>query len=919
MTCLAVRRAASLAFVLVACAPPSSAPPPVAQPAPAQVAPAAAPPASQVAIVPPPREDGRLPAGVAPTGYRWEVAVDPERARFSGRMRIAVRVDAPTRAVVLHGRGLDIRSAVVEGPFGAIAATAAFRSAAHARGEADELVLTTAQPVPAGDASLDLVYEAPFAEGLHGLYRTIDRGKAYAVTQLEPIGARLAFPCFDEPSFKVPFEIAVTIPKDLVALSNMPEARRTPGPDGSTVTAEFARSPPLPTYLVALAVGPFEIRTGASAGVVPIRLGAEEGRTALGTLALATARDHLGVLESYFGIPYAYPKLDLLAVPNFGAGAMENAGLVTFREERLLLDPRTTSTTLRRTAVSVIAHELAHMWFGDLVTLAWWNDIWLNEGFATWMAAHVLDTWRPDMEAGVDALGSTAQVLDVDTLTAARKVRQPVRSTTEALEAFDGITYDKGAALLRMVEQWVTPEAFQRGVRAYLAEHRFGNATAEDLFAALGTASGQDVAGVLGTFTEQTGVPAVELSACRLEKGSPVIDVTEREYRPLGAPAPTGKVWRAPVCVHYGGDRGGSRACTLAGAEPVRWTLPGNACPRWLHPNADQAGYYRATETLEGLTELARLPRGVLQVRERVGVLLDAWALVESGAMAAGDFLALAERFRGDPEQAVWQRIVEPLELLDDWVVPADARPALAAFARRLLGPEARALGWEARPGERDGDRMRRRIVLEGLGRVGRDEATLAEARAIADKWLANPDAVDGDAAAMALPLASADGGAALFGRFLARLRGAKTPTERVLALSAIGAFGDPALVRRALDLVVDGTVRSQDQQYIFRAVFGRPAPRAEAFAYVAHHTDAVLGKIPPFNRGRAIPTLARSCSDADGESARALFEPRLGTLEGADRGLAVALESTHRCAALRAHHAAPLGEWLSAAAKTAH
>jgi alanyl aminopeptidase len=902
-------------FVLAACAAPPAATP-VERSAAAPVASLAAPKSAPASVVPAPRADGRLAAGVAPTGYRWEVDVDPSRARFAGRVHIAVRVDVATRAITLHGRSLDVRSAAVTGAFGSMPAMAAFRSAAHARGEADELVLTTAQPVPAGEASLDIAYEAPFAEGLHGLYRTVDEGKAYAVTQLEPIGARLAFPCFDEPGFKVPFEIAATIPKDLVALSNMPEARRTPSADGTAVTVEFARSPPLPTYLVALAVGPFEVRAGAPAGVVPIRLGAEQGKTALGTFALATAKDHLGILESYFGIPYAYPKLDLLAVPNFAAGAMENAGLVTFREERLLFDPRTTSTALRRAGAAVIAHELAHMWFGDLVTLAWWNDIWLNEGFATWMASRVLDTWRPDMEAGVDALGSTAQVLDVDTLTAARKVRQPVRSTTEALEAFDGITYDKGAALLRMVERWITPEAFQKGVRAYLTDHRFGNATAEDLFAALGAASGQDVAGVLGSFTEQTGVPAVELSACRLEGGGPVVDVTEREYRPLGAPAPTGKVWRAPVCVHFAGS-GDSRACTLAGAEPMRWRLPGSACPRWIHPNADQAGYYRSTETRESLTELAGLPRGVLTKRERVGVLLDAWALVEAGGMEAGDFLALAERFRGDPEQAVWQRIVEPLELLDDWIVPADARPALSAYARRLLGPEARAVGWDAKPGERDGDRMRRRLVLEGLGRVGRDGATLSKARAVAERWLSNPDAVDGDEAAVALPMAAAEGDAALFDRFVARLRAARTPTERVLSLAAIGAFADPALVRRALDLVVDGTVRSQDQQYVFRAVFGRPATRGEAFAYVADHTDAVLAKIPPFYRGRLIPTIARSCSDEDAERARALFEPRLGTLEGADRGLAMALESSHRCAAFKAHHAGPLGRWSLGAGKT--
>ncbi len=870
------------------------------------------------AIVPAPRDDGRLPGGVTPTGYRWEVVVDASRPRFSARVRIGVRVEASTRVLVIHGRGLDVRWAAVAGSFGPLPATAVFRPDAHSRGDADELVLTTAHAIPAGEATLDLAYEAPFAAGLHGLYRVNDGGKSYAFTQFEPIGARLALPCFDEPGFKVPFEVVVTVPSDAIALSNMPEAKRTPSSDGASVTFEFARSPPLPTYLVAIAVGPLDVRDGAPAGSVPIRLAAVPGRAELGASALATAKDHLAVLEGYFGIAYPYPKLDLVAVPNFGAGAMENAGLVTFREERLLLDPRTSSTSLRRSVAGIMAHELSHMWFGDLVTLAWWNDVWLNEGFATWMATRVLDTWRPDMEAGVGELGETALVLDGDTLAAARMVRQPVRSTTEALEAFDGITYDKGAALLSMVERWITPLVFQKGVRAYLAEHRFGNATAGDLFAALGSASGQDVAGVLGSFTEQTGVPAIEVSACRTDGGRPYVDVTQREYRPLGAAAATGKVWHLPVCAHVGGEHEDARVCVTTRGDPVRMSLPGTACPRWIHPNADQAGYYRSSQSLEALTVLAGLPRGTLTLRERVGVLLDAWALVEAGAIGAGDFLALAERFRGDPEQAVWQRIVESLELLDDEVVAPDDHADLSLYARRLLAPEARVLGWEAKPADRDGDRMRRRLVLEALGRVGRDKATLAKAASVASRWLENPGAVDADEATIALPLAAHDGDGALFDRFVDRLRGAKTPAERVLALSAIGAVGDPALVRRALDLVVDGTVRSQDQLYVFRGVFGRSASRAAAFTYVAEHTDSLLAKIPPLARGRSLPSLVRSCSDADAERARALFEPRLPSLEGADRHLAQGLESAHRCAALREHDGAALGVWLRAATRDA-
>jgi aminopeptidase N len=820
--------------------------------------------------------------------------------------------------MVLHGRGLSIHSAAIAGAFGKLPAAAAFRKDAHSKGQPDELVLTTASNVPAGDAAIEIAYDAPFAEGLHGLYRVEDGGKNYAFTQFEPIGARLAFPCFDEPGFKVPFEIALTVPKDLVALSNMPEAKRTPSADGTAVTVEFDRSPALPTYLVALAVGPIELRDGAASGSVPIRLGAVPGRTNLADFALAAAKEHLGILEKYFGSPYPYPKLDLLAVPNFSSGAMENAGLVTFREERLLLDERTASTAMRRAASNTIAHELAHMWFGDLVTLAWWNDIWLNEGFATWMATRVLDTWRPELGAGVDQLGSVAYVLNVDTLSSARKVRQPVQSTTEALEAFDGITYEKGAALLRMVERWISPESFQKGVAAYLGAHRFGNATANDLFGALGHASGQDVAAVLGSFTEQTGVPAVQPSACRVENGKPVVDVAETEYRPLGSAKASGKQWRIPVCLRFPAGGEEAQACALVVGAPARVTLPGATCPPWIHPNAEQAGYYHATLPLGALVTLAKLPRGALTVRERVGILLDAWSLVESGVVAAGDFLSLTELYRGDTEQAAWQRIVDSLELLDDEVVDARERSALAGFAKRLLAPEARALGWEPKLKEAEGDRLRRRLVLEGLGRVGRDEATLAKARAVTERWLGDPNAVDGDSAAVALPLAARNGDAGLFERFLARLTKAGTPAERVLALNALAAFSDPKLVRRALELVLDGTVRVQDQLYIFRGVFGRSDVRKNAFEIVAERLDQFLQKVPPFARGRVVPLFARSCSDQEGERARALFEPRLSTLEGADRGLAQALEATHRCSALREHHRGPLGAWLTSPAKRA-
>jgi aminopeptidase N len=889
----------------------------------AVAAPLRPPPRVESATVPPPRDDGRLPPIAAPVEYRLHLRVDPAGKTFSGKVTIPVRLAEPTRVIVLHGRKLRIQEAEVTSEGRTQSATTAFRPAAGSKGDADELVLTVGTQVER-EASLDLVYEADFAEGLAGLYRVDEGGKAYAFTQFEPFGARLAFPCFDEPSAKVPFEVALTVPAGLLAVSNMPVRTESPDPGGKTVTFSFEKSPPLPTYLVALAVGPLEARAGASQPV-PLRLLAVAGRAAMGQVALDAARDQLKVLEEYFGTKYPYPKLDLVAVPNFGAGAMENAGLITFREERLLVDEKTTPTALRRAAYLVIAHELSHMWFGDLVTMAWWDDIWLNEGFATWMASKVLDTWRPELRARVEAYSGTAMAMTADTLDSARRVRQPVRSTTETLEAFDGITYQKGAALLDMVERWVTPEAFRAGIVRYLEEHRFGNATSEDLFAALAAASGKPVPEVLQSFTEQTGVPAVELSACRVVEGLASVGLRQSEYRPLGAEKHAAKAWTFPVCVRYPGQQPGQKgegqACALVRGAETTLSLPGGACPAWIHPNADQSGYYRVTLPEESFERLASLPRAKLTPRERVGVLSDAWAVVRAGGLDVPRFLELARRFQGDPEPAVWDRIVSSLQFVDAEMIPPALREPFSAEVRKLLAPEVRSLGFEPRPRDGDHERMRRRVVLTAMGALGRDPQVLARAQKLASAWLDDPRSVQGDLAAMALPLAAMQGDGVLFDRIVKRLKAGVTPEDRVTAVSALGEFRDPALVGRAIELLSGsgqdaGTIRTQDQLYVLRGLFSRGETRSVAFQAVAARLDAFLDRIPPFARRRIVPILAEACGEEESARARALIAPRLASLEGADRGFLQAQEVASRCGAFRQHHAPVLARWLSGTKK---
>ncbi len=427
---------------------------------------------------PPPRDDGRLSSDVHPLRYDLDLSIDPEATSLSGRVRIGVTLDHPTRAIVLHARGPKVLTAAISSKEGKQWAQAKSRRASHSKDDPEELVLVVDKEVSAGAAEIDLQYEAPYAPNLQGAYRVEQGGKHFVFTQFEPNDARRAFPCFDEPGFKVPVHVTLTVPEGNLAVSNMPELRKRENRRSGLVSYEFRVSPPLPTYLVAFAVGAFEVRQGAR-DPVPIRLISLPGKAKLGTLALDAARDELALLTDYFGTPYPYPKLDLVAVPEFAAGAMENAGLITFREERLLLDEAHTSIDSRRALGGILAHELAHQWFGNLVTMKWWNNVWLNEGFATWMGTKISDRWHPAYGALSEGAQRKHWVMGVDSLPSARKVRQPVHSSSEALEAFDGITYVKGASVLGMAERWVGESVMRRGVQNYLAQHRFGKCHGE--------------------------------------------------------------------------------------------------------------------------------------------------------------------------------------------------------------------------------------------------------------------------------------------------------------------------------------------------------------------------------------------------------------------------------------------------------
>jgi alanyl aminopeptidase len=864
---------------------------------------------------PPPRADGRLPPGVLPKAYDIELTVDPSQRDFLGRVRIQVAVEQATRAIVLHGRGLTLQTAAVETKSGKLWARGSLRPAAHSKGDAEELVLVLEREVPAGDAVIDVQYAGAFAEGLRGLYRVQEGGRWYAFTQFEPSDARRAFPCFDEPSFKAPVTLRVSVPEGQQVLANMPLEGSSAQRSAGLTTYAFKTSPPLPTYLVALAVGPFEVASGAKQPT-PLRVASVPGKSSYSELALEAAAAELPILSAYFGEPYPYAKLDLLAVPNFAAGAMENPGLITFREELLLLDARSASHSARRALAGVLAHELAHMWFGNLVTMRWWDDLWLNEAFATWMANKVIDRYRPDYAAGLEGVARKLEVMSLDALQAARKVRQPVQSTSEALEAFDGITYTKGMAVLTMLESWLGEETFQSGLRAYLTRYKWQNATSADLSTALAEASGKEVRAVIDSFVDQTGVPLlqVELDCGRAkpgEKAEPVVHFSQSEYRPIGRAAAPPHSWRFPVCVRFESKNGSDRACVSMNGPKLDVRLGAKKCPRWLAPNAEEAGYFRWRLPLQALTALAADAQRLLTDKERIGLVAGAWALVKSGELRIDAYLRILQSFRKEKNRVVWDQIVESLFQMHRNLVDDSVRPAFQRWVAQLTEPVVRGIGLEAQGGDSSETALLRRNLLRALGVLAEDTRALETSATQAERWLTDPASADADVAGAALAVRARRGDVALFERILARFRSAASPEQRLIALAGLTAFDDPKLLERTLGMVLDGTIKAQDVRYVFPPLFDRRASRELAYGFIEGHFADLERVLPPSVLGRLVWIMAGLCDAERIARARAFFEPRVSKLEGADKHLSQAREAGELCAAFAAAHKPTLSTFL--------
>ena len=851
--------------------------------------------------------EGQLPDVVEPLEYRIRLRIDPRRARFSGQAEVRIRLRQRTKRIVFHADDMAIRSAHVVLASGD-KVRARITSQTPAKGVV-ERVAHVSQWLGPGDVTLLFRYDAPFNTKLGGLYRAKVRvggtQKWFAYTQFEAADARKAFPCFDEPRWKVPYEVTLEIPSEMRAFANSPERQRRTRNGWTTVG--FARTKPLPTYLVAFVVGDFEYRKHASSsltlgGVVVRGKGDQVERS------LAIAAEQLQLLEGYFGVPYPYSKLDLVGVVDFGAGAMENAGLITFREEALLHDEKNTSLAAMKRISGTIAHELAHQWFGNLVTMAWWDDLWLNEAFATWMGTKIVQRWRPGYEAQRGLLQWRNSVFDTDALAASKPVRQPVRTVAEAEQAFNPLTYGKGATVLGMIENWTGAQRFRDGIRKYIRRHRWGNARARDLFAALEEATAKPVGSVARSFVDRSGVPMVEAAVrCNRSHGSQV-RLAQSRYRPLGARSergfPKGTPWRIPVCVKFLSSNSAQEPkrrwisrCVLISKATGVIDLP-TECPNVIYPNAEERGYYRWSVDADMLERLINA-RQLLSPDEQMALLEQSWAAVAAGKIKPSVYVQALRAFKGSDERIVVAELIHGLYRIAR-VFSGKSNSQLQKLSRELLTPIARKLGWRAKRGESLDQQLLRGEVLFALGDLGRSSWVRLRALDVARRYLNRSSTVDANIAPVALKLAASFGGISVADLRRA-LQRAASPGERINALTALGNVPPGKSLNAALGLMLTDLVRAQDMYYLFGPGIRRELTRLQSFRFIRDHYDEIVTRLPNMGWRSAarLPALVQNfCRVSERDQVKRFFSTKVTANNRVyyEQGL----ERAEQCLALR-------------------
>jgi aminopeptidase N len=850
---------------------------------------------------------GKLPKTVVPISYAIELAPDLHSLTLAGSEIVEIEVREPTSQVTLNAVDMTIAEAGLDDPPRPV--LVALDAAA------ETATLSFAEPLAQGRHRLRLGFTAKinsFARGLYFAdYPTADGTRRMIASQLEPADARRIFPSFDEPAFKATFALTVTVPRSFLAVGNMPVAHEeVVAPDLKRVV--FAPTPKMSSYLFVLAAGELE-RLTADADGVTVGVVTTAGKREQGRFALDNAVRLLGYYNGYFGAKYPLPKLDLIAVPGGFGGAMENWGGITFFESRLLFDPATNSDAARRGIFGVLAHEMAHQWFGDLVTMGWWDNLWLNEGFASWMQEKAAEQFYPQWRTWLNGYGQKQFAMALDARRTSHPIQQPVADQSEAMTAFDGITYNKGQAFIRMLENYLGESAFRAGIRNYMAAHAYGSTTTADLWQALESAAGKPVTEIAASFTAQDGVPLVIAeTACQgdgqrmtLRQDRFAIVPARSFGRSTGNGGVASRHWQVPVALGTPGATKPLETLLLDGRAEVA----AGSCGEAVKVNFADIGYYRVAY---GPVSRAALTRSLAAMapEDRLDFLADSWAMVQAGRAEPSSYLGLIDAISPNDHRAVWDQVISTLTALDRLARDRAERPALQAYARAKLRPVFDRLGWDGSGSGDDDDTLLRGSLIGALGQFG-DAEVLAEAKRRFAHFLQDPGSLPNalrDPVAHVVGL-SAD--RATYDALLSLARKSTATSERLRYYYAAASARDVALSHDTLALTLTDELPNVIVGGLISAVASSGEQPDLAWAFVQQNLDGLTAKLGPSFRDQFIPGFMTVFSDDAHAVALENFAPAQAT-SGGRVMTARALETMAIAADLKARALPQVDAWIS-------
>jgi alanyl aminopeptidase len=853
---------------------------------------------------------GKLPEDAAPVSYTLNFKIDPRQDTFSGETKIRIKLNKASDHVWLHGQDLTVSTVAVTDAAGKS------HKGTYTAEKEGVAKLAFDGVLPAQEIQVVIDYTAPFNDKLEGLYKVKVDNDAYAMTQMEAISARYAFPGFDEPRFKTPFDITLTVPTEDAVMANTRPKHEEKLADGKWKTVTYNTTKPLPTYLVAWAVGPWDVVEGAPIppnsvrkNPLPLRAIGPRGTGPQLKWILAQGADIVKYFEEYTNIAYPWDKLDLLGAPDFSAGAMENAGLITFRDALLRTDDQTPADTFRA-AFNVTSHEVAHQWFGDLVTVPWWDDIWLNESFATWAQGKETVALRPQYQGELERLDATRGAMGSDSLLSARKIRQPINDHGDIENAFDGITYQKGAAVLRMFEEWLGEDNFRAAMREYLKRHSYGSGSSNDLIAMIAEVSkkGETLSKAMRSFLDQPGLPLVN-TELTCAAGKATITMSQARYLPYGVMAANESTWGVPVCARFGNGAKSATQCFLL--EQAKQTFPvASGCADWYLPNANASGYYRFAMNEK---EFAALGKAVdtLAPAEQV-IYADAIASAfRRGEASPAQVLEALPMLAKSEHPQVATALIGTVDWLHDELANKATLPVLQAYITHIYGPILQKIGYRKNPNESSEITQMREDLANFLA-LGIHDPTTRKALDVQGRAALGLDGggkvdlakADPDLLRVSLKVTVQEAGQPAFDAIVNELKTNHQTRERYTLLAALASTHQADLSQRALDYGLTPAVAVGEMRFIYRATADEPEDRAGYWQWFKTNFDKLQARMPPFAQGYApaMVSLPGNCSKGQAEEIRAFFEPRIKQMNGGERVLAQVLEGTNQCAALREH-----------------